>query len=163
MSNKNLSQNQRQHGLHPWSGLRNEMMDFFDRFSFDNFDQIEDGKFMPKIDVQDKDNAFEVRAEIPGMSEKDINVSLQENQLVIEGEKKNETVRDEKGFHQSEISYGRFYRSIPLLEEVDPEKVQATYKDGVLCVKLEKRPETQKKSRKIEIKNDSAKVADKKH
>lgn len=164
MANKNLSlSNQRQHGLHSWAGLRDEMMEFFDRFSHDNFPSFDDSKFMPKIDMRDKDNEVEVRAEIPGMSEKDINVSLEENQLIIEGEKKNENTRDEKGFYQSEISYGRFYRSIPLKDEVDPEKVDATYQDGVLCVTLNKRPDTKKKSRKIQISNGSGKQLGKSH
>lgn len=153
MANKQLTQGQRQHGLHPFAGLRDEMMDFFDRFSMDNLGGFDEGKFMPKIEVRDKENALEVRAEIPGMDEKDINLSLNENQLVIEGEKKHESIREEKGYHQSEISYGRFYRSIPLKDEVDPEKVEASYQNGVLCVTLNKKPEAQKKSRKIPILN----------
>ncbi len=164
MVNKNLSvTNQRQHGIHPWTGLRDEMMEFFDRFTHDNFPSFDEGKFVPKIDVRDRDNALEVRAEIPGMNEKDLNISLVENQLILEGEKKNESTKDEKGYYLSEISYGKFYRSIPLNDEVDPDKVEATYRDGVLYVTLDKRPESQKKGRKIQITNVSGKQIERKH
>jgi HSP20 family protein len=140
------------------------MMDFFERFSHDlSPATFGEQKFMPKIDVQDTGSGYEIRAEIPGMNEKDLNVYLSDDRLVIEGEKKNEWSKNEKGFYQSEISYGSFYRSIPLRDEVESEKVEATYKDGLLSVSLKKRAESQAKNKKIKINSPASRSVENKH
>lgn len=149
--NRNLTTQSR--NTSPWSVFQNDLWDLFDRFSKD-FDMptLSTGNdFVPKIEVKDTGKTYQICAEVPGMDEKDINVTLKDNQLVIEGEKKKEFKEDKKGFYHSEFSYGRFYRAIPLSEDMDPEKVNATYKNGLLTIDLEKVPEKAGKNKRIEI------------
>lgn len=109
--------------------------------------------FGPRVEVQETDKNILVSAELPGMKEKDINVTLKEDNLIIEGERRSEMKKEGKGFYRSEFSYGSFYRSIPLTMSVDKDKVEATYKDGILEVKLNKLADSQQKVKKIEIKH----------
>jgi HSP20 family protein len=152
MANTNLTSKIKNKSLNPWSSLRDEMSDFFDRFSQEwSPSTFGDERFIPKIEVKDEEKSYEVCAEIPGMNEKDINITLKDNQLILEGEKKQEEKKEEKGYFHSEFSYGRFYRAIPLEDDVDEENVSANYENGVLKISLEKLPESKNKSRKIEI------------
>jgi HSP20 family protein len=152
--NRNLTNRKNDNSLNPWSSFRDEMMNFFDRFS--DVSPFQDNQsFLPKIEVQDKGSDYLVCAEIPGMSEKDINITFDNNQLILEGEKKHEKKDEKEGYYHSEFSYGKFYRAIPLGEDVDEDKVSADYKDGILQVTLGKRPDTQKKSKKIPIGSSS--------
>lgn len=133
-----------------------EMEDMFDRlrrdfYSPDIFRDIEG--FSPRVEVKDTDKNILVSAEIPGMEEKDINVTLKENNLIIEGEKKSERKKEEKGYFHSEFSYGSFYRSIPLQADVDEDKVDATYKNGILKVTLNKLEGSKQTAKRIEIKH----------
>lgn len=137
----------------PWHSLQNEFNDLISRFS-DDWEEMSMpslSHFVPKVDVKDLKDSYLVTAEIPGMKEDDINLSLIENVLTIEGEKKSETKDEGKGFWRSEISYGSFYRTIPLRDEVDDARCDANYKDGVLKVTLFKKEGAQKKSHKIAI------------
>jgi HSP20 family protein len=164
VATKNLALTNRHSGFHPWASLREEMMDFFDRFSSEvGAPSLMEERFSPRVDVEDTGASYEIRAEIPGMTEKDITVSLSDNQLIIEGEKKDEWTKNERGVYQSEISYGSFYRSIPLRDDVDPNKVEASYRDGVLCVSLTKLPETQSRTKKIRINSSGARPLERAH
>lgn len=131
--------------------------DVFDRlrrefFSPDTFRSGDEG-FIPRVEVKETDKKILVCAELPGINEKDINVSLRENNLIIEGEKKSEKRKEEKGYFSSEFSYGTFYRSIPLHSEVDPENVEATYKNGILDVSLSKLEEAKQQTKRISIRH----------
>jgi HSP20 family protein len=105
----------------------------------------------PAVDVEDKGNAIVVKAEVPGIEPNEMDVELHENHLVIRGEKREEKEEkdEEKKYYYKERTFGSFYRVVALGQEVDPEKVKAEYKDGVLTVTLEK-TET-RKARKINI------------
>lgn len=141
--------------LSPWSVFRDDLWDVFDRFTkeFDVPTLASPDYFSPNIEVQDLGKTYQVSVEVPGMDEKDINVTLKENNLVIEGERKNETKEEDKrkGLFHTEMSYGRFYRSVPLPDDVDTENVNANYKNGLLTVELTKHPEKVVKERKIQI------------
>jgi HSP20 family protein len=133
-----------------------DMEHMFDRFrrelyAPDIFRSVEG--FAPRIEVKDTDKNILVSAEIPGMNEKDINVTLRENNLIIEGEKRSEKRKEEKGYYRSEFNYGSFYRSIPLHAEVDADKVEATYKNGILEVTLNKLEGSKQTAKRIEIKH----------
>lgn len=106
----------------------------------------------PRTDVTEADGSVEVAVELPGMDEKDIDVSLSDDVLTIRGEKKAEREEKKKGYYLAERTYGSFYRSIPLPPGVDSEKAEAQFKKGVLTVTLPKTPEAQAKVRKIEVK-----------
>jgi HSP20 family protein len=152
--NKNLTTTNKR-DLSPWSVFRDDLWDVFDRFSkeFDMPTMASLDHITPKIEVKDLGKTYQVCAEVPGMDEKDISVTLRENNLVIEGERKSETKNEDKksGRYHSEISYGRFYRSIPLSDDIDAENVNASYKNGILTVELAKNPERAQKERKIQI------------
>jgi HSP20 family protein len=111
------------------------------------------GTFMPTVEVSEDKDKVKVTAELPGMSESDIQLTLAANgeQLLIKGEKKLEEERKEESFYRSERVYGSFQRTLHLPTRVDPEKVNATFKDGVLTVNMVKRPEAESGSRQIRI------------
>jgi len=96
------------------------------------------GAGAPAINVAETKDAFEVTAELPGVDEKDIKVSLDDNQLVISGEKKAESKKEEKDWHVEERSYGSFYRSISLPFEPEDGAVDAHFNKGVLHLTIKK-------------------------
>jgi HSP20 family protein len=100
--------------------------------------------------VAESDKEVIVRAEIPGIDPKELDVTVTGNQLVVSGEKKESTEKKDKGFYHNETRYGSFRRVIPLPEGVDSEHVDAQYANGVLTLKLQKTPAAAAK--KIEIK-----------
>jgi HSP20 family protein len=109
------------------------------------------GAVSPRIDISEKDDEVVVSAELPGLDEKDVEVTLTDNVLLIRGEKKLEREEKERGYTYTERSYGSFERRIPLDVEVLSDKVSATFKNGVLTVRLPKSPEAQKHVRHIRI------------
>lgn len=110
------------------------------------------GAGVPAINVAETNDAFEVTAELPGVDEKDINVSLDENQLVISGEKKAESTKEEKDWHIEERSYGSFYRSMFLPFEPEEGAVEAHFDKGVLHLKIKKPAKAVKTTKTIDIK-----------
>jgi HSP20 family protein len=105
----------------------------------------------PAVDIVEKDNAYEVTAELPGMSEKDIEVKLAGGMLTIKGEKSEEKEEKTKDVHVSERRYGSFQRSFAVPEDIDADKLDASVKNGVLTVTMPKSAEAKKKERKIAV------------
>jgi HSP20 family protein len=105
---------------------------------------------MPKVDVSEGKKHVTVKAEIPGMDKNDIDVSLEDGFLRIQGEKKHESEESDENIYRRESSWGRFSRIIELPAEVEESDVEAKYKNGVLTIKLKKTKESQK--RRIQIK-----------
>ncbi len=130
--------------LVPWRGmetLRQEMERVFDRFFEPRWDEFEGvGAWAPKLDFSETKDAFVVKAEVPGVEQKDISVSIQDQMLTVKGEKHKEKEEKDEKYHRVERSWGAFARTIALPAGVDTEKVNATFKDGVLSVKLPKTP-----------------------
>ncbi len=141
----------------PFHALQREMNRMFDRFtrgwSWGEMTEEEEpwGGFYPSVDVSETEQEIHVTAELPGLDEKDLDLSLSNNQLTIRGEKKAEKEEKGKHFYRKESSYGAFHRTIPLPAEVLEDKIEATYKKGVLKVRLPKTPEAQKAQKKIPI------------
>jgi HSP20 family protein len=104
----------------------------------------------PTIDVYEDKDKLTVKAELPGMKKEDIAVSLEGSTLTVSGERKQEQEHKGGETYRSERFFGRFQRSITLSQQVDPKKIQANYKDGVLTVTLPKSEEAKRKQ--IEIK-----------
>ena len=117
---------------------------FFDRPDFM-------GDFAPSLDVTETDKEIAISVELPGMEPDDINISIERNTLTISGEKQVDKEEKDKRYYRHERAYGSFYRSIPLPEEVDEDKIDAIFKSGVLQVKLPKTAEAQKKSKRITV------------
>jgi HSP20 family protein len=110
------------------------------------------GAFSPQVDVTETDDEIKVSAELPGMDDEDIDVSLSDDMLTISGEKKEEREEKREGYYRTERSYGAFRRAIPLSTTVDDEKVDAVFQNGVLTVALPKTGEA--KAKKVTIKSE---------
>jgi len=141
----------------PFALLRRRMDDMFEGF-LHGFDlrpfEARSGVFSPSIDIVENDKDIRISAELPGMEEKDIDVSLSRDSLTIKGEKKEEKEDKGKGYYRMERSYGSFSRTLPLPSEIDQDKVKATFKKGVLTVTLPKTEKAIKETKKIDIKTD---------
>jgi HSP20 family protein len=127
--------------------------DFFGRSSFDLWNGFE-GSFAPRIDVSEGDKEVRISAELPGLDEKELDVTLSGNLLTIKGEKKEEQEEEKGAYWHSERRYGYFERSVPLPQGVDADKATAKFKKGVLKVTVPKKPEAQSSRRKIELLSD---------
>ena len=110
------------------------------------------GASVPAADVAEDDKAYHITAELPGLSEKDIEVNLSGDVLTISGEKREEREQREKSYHFSERRYGSFRRSFAVPQGVDRDKVEAAFKNGVLTLTLPKTPEAAQQKQKIEVK-----------
>jgi len=135
--------------------IQNEMNRLFDSSLMawrDRGTGLLEGAWSPAVDIYDSKDNIMVKADIPGMKKEEIDVSVQDDTLVIKGEKKQEKEVKEKDFVRTERFYGTFNRSIRLPAEVDSTKVSATYKNGVLEIILPKKEEAKQKQLKIEIK-----------
>jgi HSP20 family protein len=106
----------------------------------------------PAMDIAETEKAYEITAELPGMSESDVEVVASNGGLTIKGEKKEEKEEKKKDYYLSERRYGSFERRMQIPEEVDADKIEATFKKGVLTVTLPKKPEAQKPEKKISVK-----------
>jgi HSP20 family protein len=117
--------------------------------------------WLPAVDIYETDQDLVLTAEIPGIDEKDVEISLENNVLSIKGDRKFEKETKEENYHRIERSYGTFYRSFTLPNYVDPEKVHAVHENGVLKVHMGKKPELKPKKVKI-LKAAPAEKAEKK-
>jgi HSP20 family protein len=106
----------------------------------------------PAVDVTESEKAYEITAELPGMDEKNIEVKFADGVLTIKGEKREEKEEKKKDYYLSERSYGSFQRSFQVPDGVVGDKIEATFKNGVLAVTMPKSAETQKATKKIEVK-----------
>ena len=107
---------------------------------------------VPELDVRENTNAITIEAELPGVEEKDVTVTLANGVLTIKGEKKQEKEEKSESYHLTERSFGSFQRSLRLPDTVDDAKVEAHFDKGVLKVTAGKKPEAVKAERRIEIK-----------
>jgi HSP20 family protein len=118
---------------------------------------VEEMGWAPAIEVLEKGDKFVVRAELPGMKEEDIDVSVAGDTLIIRGERKAETEVEEENYYCCERSYGSFLRSIVIPSHVNVDKIEANYEDGLLEISLPKAPEV--KPKKISVSARKRKAA----
>ena len=144
----------------PLASFQREMNQLFDNFfggsnlsSWTPFERGIDEAFTPRVDVSETDREIKVSAELPGLDENDIDVTLTRDTLTIKGEKKEEKEDKGKDYYRMERSYGSFTRSIPLPVEVNTDKVEATFKKGVLQVTLPKTVSAIEKTKKVPVKS----------
>ena len=132
-------------------GLQSDINRLFDAF-MSPFDGTEiRNSVSPKLDIAELKDKFEIKAELPGMDEKDINLSIEDGVLTISGEKKAETEEKDKGYYLKECSYGSFSRSVRLPDNIADDKIEAKFKKGVLVIDMPKKEPAASKVRKIEI------------
>jgi HSP20 family protein len=152
--------------LVPWNRPKENQIEQFHKMMSGMFDRylqkdifwspdslFGDGWF-PSVDVSESKKDITVKAEMPGMDPKDIDISLEDGILRIKGEKRKEEEERDMNFYRAERAYGYFNRTIGLPAEVDASKVDASYKNGILNIKLKKVKESEPK--KIEIKTEYA-------
>jgi HSP20 family protein len=96
------------------------------------------GMWAPPVDIYETDDAFMLKAELPGFSKDDVQIELHDNRLTLRGERKQETEVKEEQYHRRERAYGSFQRSFQLPTAIDPERVMASFKDGILELRLPK-------------------------
>jgi HSP20 family protein len=150
-----------------WRTVRGDMDRLFDRFigrsglpslrrMFDLEpwwrDESSFGINAPAVDVTEDDNAYKIAAELPGMSEKDIDISVTGDVIVLKGDKRQEREEKEENRYVSERSYGAFQRTFALPDGVDRDKIGAEFARGVLTVTLPKTVDAQKRQKRIEVK-----------
>jgi HSP20 family protein len=150
----------RQEDDHPFYSLQRDMNRIFDDF-FKGFETIPAGMleghlgaFSPTVDMKEGEKELTIKAELPGMDEKDIEVSLADDTLTIQGEKKEEKEEKGKGYYHAERSFGSFRRVLPLPAGIDTRKAEASFKKGVLTITVPKTEEAKRKVKKIEIKTE---------
>ena len=136
----------------PFAAFRRELDSFFSDYNRNLPTLAEVGARIPALNIAETKDAIEVTTELPGVDEKDINVSLDGNQLIIAGEKKQESDRTEKEWHVVERSYGAFHRAIALPFEPDAASIEAHFDKGVLRLAVKKPTEVTKAKKTIEIK-----------
>jgi HSP20 family protein len=150
-----------------WQSFRNEMQRFFDQFwnrgSFPSLPRFFDAEPMwrtlpsvglasPAVDVAEDDKAYHITAELPGMSEKDIDVTLSGDTLTIKGEKRDQKEEKAKNYYVSERHYGSFQRTFTLPDGIERDKIDASFSAGLLSLTLPKTAEAVKQHKKIEVK-----------
>jgi HSP20 family protein len=146
----------RRRELDPFAQFRREIDSMFEGMLGDwarpiNFLERGHRTWMPQIDLRETAKEIKVTAELPGMEEKDLEVSLLDGALTIRGEKSEEHEEEKGDVHRSERQYGMFERVIPLPSEVDLDGVSATFKKGVLKITLPKTKEAQSNRRVIPV------------
>jgi HSP20 family protein len=105
----------------------------------------------PQVEVSRRGNDLVVCADLPGMKKEDIHIEIRDDQLILQGERRQESTEDREGFYRSERSYGRFYRTVPLPQGTNPDQTRANFKDGVLEITLPLPEQASRSGRKIEI------------
>jgi HSP20 family protein len=150
----------------PFEGLRQEINRMFDDFGWGSWPTFRRSLFtpepvfsagvsrktMPAVDVVESEKAYEVTAELPGMDEKNIEIKVANGVLTMKGEKQEQKEEKKKDYYLQERYYGSFERCFEIPETVDTDKIEATFKKGVLAVTLPKKAESQKPAKKVEVK-----------
>jgi HSP20 family protein len=132
-----------------FENLHNNLMRYFD--DFPTFRKSFEDDFSPRMDVTDNENSIVIKAEVPGIDKKDIKISVKDKVLTIEGEKKKEEVEENVNYYRSERMFGSFRRQFQLPDEVETEKVDARYENGVLVIDLKKKEVVKPEEKVIKV------------
>jgi HSP20 family protein len=138
----------------PFAVLRRDLDRLFDGMMTSSLVPLWSDHMAPRIDVRETDTGLDITAELPGVEEKDVEITLDDGALTIRGEKKMETEKTEegaKGWRMSERAYGSFLRTVALPFEVDDKGVKATFENGVLKVALPRSAKAKEHTRKIPV------------
>jgi HSP20 family protein len=146
MPNSKLAIRKETPALSPWYRLIDDLFDMRPELDVPGFGT----GWVPSVDVEETGDAYQIRAEMPGLKKEDVKISLVENVLTISGEKKHEERTDKKKYHRLERTYGTFQRSFSLPAPINSAKISAEFKNGVLEVVVPKSEEA--KPKEIEIK-----------
>lgn len=127
---------------------------------FENFveprtakDQLMAGSFVPPVDIYEDEHNLVLKLEVPGVTEENLDIQVENNTLTVKGERAFEKEEKEENFHRIERRYGSFLRTFRLPNTVDSEKIEANYDKGVLKIALAKKPEAKPKQIKVGVSN----------
>jgi len=113
--------------------------------------EVSTRSWAPPVDIYETEDAIVLKAELPGIDPKDVEVRVEDNTLYLKGERNYEKEINEQNYHRIERSYGSFARSFSLPNSINAEKVKAEYKDGLLTLTMPKREEAKPKTIKIDV------------
>jgi HSP20 family protein len=133
------------------ASLQNRVNTLFQDYGRGQDELTATSSFVPAVDVYEDEHKVTLKLEVPGISEDDLDIRLENNTLTVRGERKFEEEEKEENFHRIERRYGSFARSFTLPNTLDTENVQAKYEDGVLRIELAKRAEAKPKQIKVNI------------
>jgi HSP20 family protein len=131
--------------------LQREMNRLFDDMLAPMSRQNQGTAFVPAAELKETDEAIHLKLEVPGVEAKDLNVEVMPEAVSISGERQSEIKTEEKGVFRSEFRYGKFQRVIPLPTQIDNQKVEAEYKDGILLLTLPKVEDQRRKVVKVNL------------
>jgi HSP20 family protein len=137
----------------PGTSLARSFDDIFEDF-FGNrwLDRSEYSYWTPEVDVIEEENKYILKMDLPGLSKEDVKISVENDTLKISGEKKYENEEKKKNYHRCERYYGKFERSFNIGKEIDTEKIEANFKNGVLNLELAKAESAKPKSIEVKVK-----------
>lgn len=136
------------------NNFQDEVEDLFNTLFLANRRRVDMGSgiWIPRVNIREHEDRYELTAEIPGMNKDEISIELQDNNLTIRGEKKAESETKDDTFHVCERVYGKFERSFLLPENTSAEAVEAEYRDGILSVVIPKTEKPKPKEIKVRVK-----------
>jgi HSP20 family protein len=138
------------------NALQSRMNRLFDEQYGGREESLTTGAFVPPVDIYEDEHSVQLKLEVPGIDEKDLDIKVENNVLTVSGERKFEKEQKEENFHRVERRYGSFSRSFTLPNTVSTEDVQADYDHGVLTIRLAKRAEAKPKQIKVNIGSQKA-------
>jgi len=146
------------HGVTAWhpvthfTNMQKEIDRMFDRFSSDIFDEEASKTMLPVVDIVERENDYNIKIELPGVDKKDVKITIQNDILTIKGEKKQESEKKGENYHRVERCYGSFQRSFTLPTSVASDKIDASYENGVLTLRIPKLEEAKPKEIEVNVK-----------
>ncbi len=140
--------------------LQNRLNSIFQDFNRGNAENepVATAAFVPPVDIYEDGQKIVLKLEVPGMKQEDLDIQLENNTLIVRGERKFEKEEKEENFHRIERRYGSFYRAFTIPNTVNPDSVKADYDAGVLSIKLEKRAEAKPKQIKVQVGSTSKQI-----
>ncbi|ADD68266.1 heat shock protein Hsp20 [Denitrovibrio acetiphilus DSM 12809] len=140
----------------PFAVIQKEINNIFNSFgsnifSRENIFSSPERLLKPNLDISESKKDYSISIEVPGVDEKDISIELSGDSLIISGEKKQETETKENNYHRVERSYGSFRRILSLPQDADPENIKATFKNGILNIKIDRKSLPSSNVKKISI------------
>lgn len=148
---KDLASSAQRNAATLFAPLQREFNRFFDELG-DGFSALTELRFSPRMDVIESKDGLSVSVEVPGMSREDVKITAEDDMLTVSGEKSETKEKTDGAVHLTERSFGRFSRSIYLPRSVDPSKISASMKDGVLKLEIPKRAGAETKTIEIQSK-----------
>ena len=138
-------------GMNLFDSFRHEMEDLYDRF-FRDGDGPAATAWAPRMDMEESERDIVVKADLPGVDPKDVDIQVVDNVLFLRGEKKEQKEERRKNYHRVERFAGQFYRAVALPAGVDTDRVNATSANGTITITIPKKPEAQPKKISVQPK-----------